>query len=178
MTETVNLISEVDSLRLSKQYYFYNGKWELMDSEYPPIARGNGGTISTAWDFAKFFQMLVYKGQYNNQRILKEETISEATSPLLEVTEAYLSEEVERELGLPSSEWYELRDPRDLGIDKHRGYGFVVSENGAFSHGGIYGTFAYADPNYDLVVIIFTQSIYGGNPGNKFIETIYDSIIE
>lgn len=178
MSETVNLISEVDSSRLSKQYYFYKGRWELMDSEYPPIARGNGGTISTAWDFAKFFQMLVNKGKYNNQIILKEETVSQATSPLLEVSEAYLSEEVEREMGLPSSEWYELRDPRDLNIDKHRGYGFVISDNGSFSHGGIYGTFAYADPNYDLVIIIFTQSIYGGNPGQRFIEIIYESIIK
>jgi len=178
MTETVHLMSEVDSSRFAKQYYFYNGEWQLMDSSYPPIARGNGGTISNAWDFAKFFQMLVNKGKYNNYKILSEQIITEATSPLLEVSEAYLSEEIERELGLPDSEWYELRDPRGLNIDKHRGYGFVVSDNGGFSHAGIYGTFAYADPKNELVIIIFTQSIYGGNPGQMFIETIYDAIIK
>lgn len=178
MTETVHLMSDVDLSRLCKQYYYFNGKWELMDVIYAPIARGNGGTISTAWDFAVFFQMLVNGGIYNNQRILNEETIKLATSPLLQIPEAYLSEEVERELGLPTSEWYEYRDARGLNIDKHRGYGFVVADNGGYSHAGIYGTFAYADPKNELVIIIFTQSIYGGNPGQEFIETIYDAIID
>jgi len=120
--------------------------------------------------------MLVNKGSYNNNKILKEKTVVEATSPIIEVSEAYLSEEIEKSLGLPSSEWYEYRDARELNIDKHRGYGFVVSDNGGYSHAGIYGTFAYADPKENLIVIIFTQSIYGGNPGQKFIETIYEAI--
>ena len=65
-----------------------------------------------------------------------------------------------------------------MNIDKHRGYGFVVSDNGGYSHAGIYGTFAYADPRHYLVIIIFTQSIYGGNPGQEFIGSIYDGIIK
>jgi len=178
MNETSNFMKDVDSSRVSKQYYLYNGKWERMETLSPPFAYASGGSISKAWDFAKVFQMLVNKGIYNNHKILEEETVIEATSPLIEVSEAYLSEEIEKELGLPSSEWYEYRDARDLNIDKHRGYGFVVSDNGGYSHAGIYGTFAYADPKSELVIIIFTQSIYGGNPGQKFIETIYDAIIK
>jgi CubicO group peptidase (beta-lactamase class C family) len=178
MKETSHFMKDVDTSRVSKQYYFYNGKWVRMETLSTPIARGSGGTISKAWDFAKFFQMLVNNGTYNNQKILEEKTVIEATSPLLEVSEAYLSEEIEKGMGLPSSEWYEYRDARDLNIDKHRGYGFVVSDNGGFSHAGIFGTYAYADLNKELVIIIFTQSIYGGNPGQKFIETIYDAIIK
>ena len=176
MNETVHHLKDIDTSRLSKQYYLYNGRWELMDVLYTPFARANAGTISTAWDFAILFQMLVNKGSYNNNKILKEKTVVEATTPIIEVSEAYLSEEIEKSLGLPSSEWYEYRDARDLNIDKHRGYGFVVSDNGGYSHAGIYVTFAYADPKEDLIVIIFTQSIYGGNPGQKFIETIYEAI--
>lgn len=178
MTETVHLMKNVDSSRLCKQYYYQAGRWELMDMSYAPIARGNGGTISTALDFARFFQMLANGGVYNNHRILLEESVKLATSPLLKVSEAYLSEEVEKEMGLPSSEWYEYRDARKLNIDRHRGYGFVVSNNGGFAHAGIFGTYAYADPKNELVIIIFTQSIYGGNPGQEFIETVYSGILD
>lgn len=178
MNETFHFKHQFDTAKMAKQYYFFNDKWEEMEVLFTPFARGNAGTISTAYDFAKLFQMLVNKGRYNNNRILEEKTVIEATSPLIDVPEAYLSEEIEKELGLPDSEWYEYRDPRGLNIDKHRGYGFVVSDNGGYSHAGIYGTFAYADPNEELVIIIFTQSIYGGNPGQKFIEIIYEAIKE
>jgi CubicO group peptidase (beta-lactamase class C family) len=176
MNETSNLWKDIDTTSVSKQYYLYEGKWERMGTLSPPFAYASGGTISNAWDFAKVFQMLVNKGTYNNHKILEEKTVAEATSPLLKVSEAYLSEEIEKGLGLPSSEWYEYRDPRDLNIDKYRGYGFVISANGGYSHAGIYGTFAYADPNEKLVIIIFTQSIYGGNPGQEFIDAIYEAI--
>lgn len=178
MNETVHLLKDLDTARMAKQYYLSDGKWELMDVLFTPFVRGNGGTISTAWDFAKLFQMLVNKGTYNGKKILSDQAVVEATSPIIEVPEAYLSEEIEKSLGLPESEWFEYRDPRGLGIDKFRGYGFVVADNGGYSHAGIYGTFAYADPEEKLVIIIFAQSIYGGNPGQAFIEKIYESIID
>ncbi len=176
MTSTFHFKHQFDTTQMAKQYYLYNNKWAEMEVMFPPFARGNSGAISTAYDFAKLFQMLVNQGIYNNSRILKASTVEAATSPIIKVSEAYLSEEIEKELGLPDSEWYEFRDSRELNIDKHRGYGFVVSDNGGFSHAGIYGTFAYADPKEELVIILFSQSIYGGNPGQKFIEIIYDSM--
>ena len=103
--------------------------------------------------------------------------MKKATSALIEVPEAYLSPEIEKEMGY-DSEWYEYRDTRDLGIDKFRGYGFVVSDEGVFSHAGIFGTFMYIDPKRELVGVILTQSIYGGNPGQSFIEAINASIID
>ena len=55
---------------------------------------------------------------------------------------------------------------------------FVVASDGGYSHAGIYGTFFYVDPNRELVIVILTQSIYGGNPGQAFIEAITDAVIE
>ena len=176
MNDTFHMLSDIDTTKMAKQYYYHNKKWKRMDVLFTPFARANAGTITTAWDFAKVFQMLVNKGAYNNFEILKQSTVKHATSPIIKISEAYLSEEVEKNLGLPSSEWYEYRDARSLNIDNHRGYGFVVSDTGGYSHAGVYGTFAYADPKEELVIILFTQSIYGGNPGQKFIETIYKAI--
>ena len=176
MNDTFHLLSNIDTTKMAKQYYIHNKKWKLMDVMFTPFARANAGTITTAWDFAKIFQMLVNKGTYNNIEILKKPTVKKATSPIIKISEAYLSEEVEKSLGLPTSEWYEYRDARSLNIDNHRGYGFVISDNGGYSHAGIYGTFAYADPKEELVIILFTQSIYGGNPGQEFIEAIYKAI--
>ena len=54
----------------------------------------------------------------------------------------------------------------------------MVSDEGVFSHAGIFGTFMYIDPKRELVGVILTQSIYGGNPGQSFIEAINASIID
>lgn len=160
----------------ASQYWFRNGAWEKLDTSGIAIPRANGGLVSNAWDFAKFCQMLLNGGRYGEHRVLEAETVALATAPLIEVSEAYLPPQVERDMGF-EFEWFEYRDTRGLGIDTHRGLGFVVSDTGAFSHAGIYGTFFYVDPNLDLVILILTQSIYGGNPGQAFIEAVTEAVI-
>jgi CubicO group peptidase (beta-lactamase class C family) len=177
MSDTHHDTWNLDQDRISVKYWFRNGEWEVMGGTPPPIARANAGMISNAWDFAKFCQVLLDKGAFSGGMLLKPETLELATSPIIEVSEAYLSVEVESEMGL-ESEWYEYRDARDLNIDRWRGLGFVVSDTGVFSHAGIYGTFFYVDPARELVGIILTQSIYGGNPGQAFIEAISEAVID
>ncbi|NQV16779.1 beta-lactamase family protein [bacterium] len=177
MTQTSHRLWGVDSTRMASQYWFTNGAWEKLDVWEIEFPRGSAGLSSTAGDFAKFGQMLLNKGKYGEHRILNEETVKVATSPLIDVPEAYLSPEIEKGMGY-ESEWYEYRDHRDRGIDTSRGYGFVVSNEGVYSHAGIFGTFLYVDPKRELVGVILTQSIYGGNPGQAFIETINQAIID
>jgi CubicO group peptidase (beta-lactamase class C family) len=177
MTQTSYKLWGVDSTRVAKQYWFTKGAWEKLDVWEVEFPRGSAGITSNASDFIKFGQMLLNKGKYGHHRILNESTVIKATSALIEVPEAYLPLEIEQEMGF-ESEWYEYRDPRDLDIDKYRGYGFVVSDKGVFSHAGIFGTFMYVDPERDLVAVILAQSIYGGNPGQQFIELINDAIVE
>jgi CubicO group peptidase (beta-lactamase class C family) len=68
--------------------------------------------------------------------------------------------------------WYCARDKRDLGLDLARGLVWVVSVDGAFSHAGFRGTFAYVNPKLDLIILILSQSRVGGNPGQAFIEAV------
>lgn len=177
MSQTSYKLWGVDSTRMSRQYWLSNGEWEKLDVWEVEFPRGSAGISSTAGDFAKFGQMLLNKGTYGGYSILKPQTVIKASSPLIDVPAAYLPLEVEKEMGF-DSEWYEFRDQRDLGIDNSRGYGFVVSNEGVFSHAGIFGTFMYVDPKRELVGVILTQSIYGGNPGQAFIEAINRAITD
>jgi len=177
MSQTSYSLWGVDSTRMAHQYWVSKGEWEKLDVWEIEFPRGSAGISSTAGDFVKFGQMLLDKGKYGKHRILDEQTVVAATSPIIDVPEAYLPLAVEKEMGF-ESEWFEYRDPRELGIDKSRGYGFVVSNEGVFSHAGIFGTFMYVDPERELVGVILTQSIYGGNPGQAFIEAINDAIID
>ena len=72
--------------------------------------------------------------------------------------------------------WYYARDKRDLGLDLARGLVWVISVDGSFSHAGFRGTFAYVNPELDLIILIFAQSRVGGNPGQEFIEVVEASI--
>ena len=38
------------------------------------------------------------------------------------------------------------------------------------------GTFAYVNPNLDLIILILAQSRVGGNPGQEFIEAVEASV--
>jgi len=177
MNDTHHDTWNLDSERVARQYWMRDGQWEVLDGTPPPIARANGGLISTAWDFAKFCQMLLDQGAYGAGEIVSEKLLTLATSPLIEVSAAYLPEEIESQMGL-QSEWYEYRDSRDLNTDRYRGLGFVVSDAGVFSHAGIYGTFFFVDPARELFGLILTQSIYGGNPGQAFIAAVNAAVLD
>jgi len=166
-----------DPERLARQYWRKDGQWEDITGTPPPLVRANGGLVGTAEQYARFCQLLLDGGTYPGGEYLSPETLALATSPLEEVDAAYLTEEVEASMGL-LSEWYEYRDLRDLGLDRHRGLGFVVSDDGVFSHGGVYGTWFWVDPSRDLFGIILTQSIYGGNPGQAFVEKVTAAVLD
>ena len=60
---------------------------EQLDTSGMAIPRANGGIVSTAWDFAKFCQMLLNGGRYGNREVLDRATVALATSPLIETEE-------------------------------------------------------------------------------------------
>ena len=135
--------------RMSVVYYKRQGKWvegwKPGDPPQYPFVRASGGLISTAMDYAVLCQMFLNKGIYGGKRILKEETVKVMTSP--HTAALYSPEERERR-----REYY--------------GYGWNVSADGVFSHGGSDGTNAWVDPNNKLIVLLFTQS-----PGEAKLHT-------
>ena len=131
--------------------------WKPGDPPTLPFVRASGGMISTAWDYAVFCQMFLNKGIYNGKRLLKPGTVDRMTSPQT----AHIYSEKEREQ-----------------LDSFYGYGWSVSKDGIFSHGGSDGTFAWVDPNYQIIGLIFTQSPGGKNPRDKFMELVKESIVD
>jgi CubicO group peptidase (beta-lactamase class C family) len=177
MTNTSHDSFAVDSKRMATTYEKTVDGWKADPQYASPFPSATGSIVSCAWDFSKFCQLFLNEGIYGGQRFLDAKTVRQATS---------LQAEAEYQYGTPNlladaktgfrPSWYYRRDKRELGIDIGYGFGWAISRNGAFSHGGIYGTFALIDPREDLIVIIFTQSRGGDAPGQEFIDAVYQAL--
>ncbi len=115
-----------------------------------PFARGSGGMISTAYDYAVFCQMFLNGGVYDGVRILEEASVEAMTSPQM-----YIGGEGD------AASYY--------------GYGWRVAD-GTFGHGGSDGTSAWVDPEREIIGLIFTQTPRGTNPSRRFRELVNLSI--
>ncbi len=147
--------------RMSVVYYKRQGNWvEGWKPGNPPqypFVRASGGMISTAMDYAVFCQMFLNGGIYNGKRILKEETVKLITTA--HTASIYSPKE---------------RSSRE----SFYGYGWSVSKEGVYSHGGSDGTMAWVDPKNELIVLVFTQSPGERNLRNRFFELVQISIFE
>lgn len=145
--------------RMSVVYGRRKGKWVAAwtpgDPSQYPFIRASGGMISTAMDYAVFCQMFLNNGIYNGKRILKEETVKLMTSP--HTVSIYTEEERERR-----TSFY--------------GYGWSVSKEGVFSHGGSDGTAAWVDPEKNIIILVFTQTRGGGKLRAPFLEMVNASL--
>ena len=140
--------------RMSVVYYERDGEggwmpgWTPGDSPQVPFVRASGGMISTADDYVIFCQMFLNGGVYGGKRFLSEESVELVTSPRIRTN--------------PGSE----------GPAGYYGYGWSVSQEGVFSHGGSDGTNAFVDPSRNLIVLVFTQTPRGNNPVSRFREIV------
>ena len=144
--------------RMSVVYYQRDGEgdwtpgWIPGDPPQVPFVRASGGMISTAADYAIFCQMYLNGGVYDGQRFISEETVALMTSPKIRT------------------------NPNAEGPPAYYGYGWSVSADGVFSHGGSDGTNAFVDPANQLIVLVFTQTPGGRNPVRRFLELVDLSI--
>jgi len=147
--------------RMSVVYYKRNGKWRegWKPGNLPqyPFVRASGGMISTAMDYAIFCQMYLNGGIYDSKRIISKETVKTMTSP--QTMSIYLPEELETRT-------------------RFYGYGWTVSKDGVFSHGGSDGTNAWVDPSNDLIVLVFTQSPGENSLRSRFFKLVQTSIFK
>jgi CubicO group peptidase (beta-lactamase class C family) len=140
--------------RMSVVYYERDSEggwmpgWTPGDPPQVPFVRASGGMISTADDYVIFCQMFLNGGVYDGKRILSEESVELMTSPRIRTN--------------PGSE----------GPARYYGYGWSVSEDGVYSHGGSDGTDAFVDPSRNLIVLVFTQTPRGPNPLSRFREIV------
>jgi len=69
--------------RIGPVYYKQDdaGQWIPGQATTIPFARGSGGMVTTAWDYAIFCQMILNGGIYNGERILDPDSVTVMLSP-------------------------------------------------------------------------------------------------
>ena len=116
---------------------------------------GHAGLFSNAHDLAALMQMLLDKGVYNGKRYLKAETVRYFT------TAPYASSNDNR---------------RGIGFDKlpiNKKGTCTASKSGSmqgFGHTGFTGTFVWADPANNTVIIFLSNRVYPDAEPNKLVK--------
>jgi CubicO group peptidase (beta-lactamase class C family) len=136
---------------------------------------GNAGLFCTANDMAKMMQMYLQKGTYGGKRYIPEKTVNEFIR----------------------CQFPQTGNRRALGFDKpyinnsenklSRSYPATSASPNSFGHTGFTGTFVWADPGNNLLLIFFTNRVYPTRENTKLIDmnlrvrihqSIYDCIKE
>ena len=122
-----------------------NGAWEIVHEDEAPFARGSGGLVSTAWDYAKFCQMYLNQGVYAGVRVMSKTSTRQASSVTIHSPFVYPTAwQLEQRRMQPR--WYYRRDSRGLGIDIGYGLGWVISSDGTFRTRGELGDVCMGRP--------------------------------
>ncbi len=153
MSDSCNHESDADNTRMSTVLKrqadgTWKEGWTPGDKPDWPFPRGSGGMVSSALDYAKFCQMLLNGGTYEEQKILSEETVKEMTSPQSKLIEAATG----------------------------YGLGWSVKEaGGGFSHSGSDGTYVWVDPENEIIGMLLTQTNGATHPRKGFRELVLQS---
>ena len=112
---------------------------------------GNAGLFGSANDLAKLMQMYMNMGTYGGKRYIDENTLKEFTR----------------------YQFPEQDNRRGLGFDKpplenkEQGYVAIDASDRSFGHSGFTGTFTWADPEHDLLLIFFSNRVYPTRASRK-----------
>ena len=109
---------------------------------------GNAGLFGRAIDVYKMMQLYQNYGQFENQRYLEEATVKEFTKT------QYPTNDNRRGLGFDKP----LLNNTELSLEE--AYPASLSSPESFGHSGFTGTFAWADPKYQLVYIFLSNRVY------------------
>ena len=115
---------------------------------------GHAGLFSNARDMAAIMQMLIDDGVYQGKQYLKPSTIKYFT------TAPYTANDNRRGIGFDK-----------LPLGKKGGATASKSASMAsFGHTGFTGTFAWADPENDLVIVFLSNRVYPDAEPNKLVK--------
>jgi CubicO group peptidase (beta-lactamase class C family) len=151
-----------ESRGLTQKVYPEKGQ----DPNYPKAAgtyfSGGAGLSSTVEDYAKFLQMYLNGGVYNENRILGRKTIE------LMMTNQLKDNSGTFQFGL------------GFGLETQKNDFLSPCSIGSFNWGGIFSTTYWADPREKLVCLIYKQ-IYPTSHGDlddRFKELVYQAIVD
>ena len=121
---------------------------------------GHAGLFSNANDVAKIMQMYLQGGSYGGQQYLKPQTIHL-------FNQRYFADQNNR---------------RGIGFDKQQfedpGPTCLCASDRSFGHSGFTGTFAWADPDYDLVYVFLSNRTYPTMENTKLVDTNFRSEVQ
>lgn len=117
---------------------------------------GHAGNFSSAYDLAKYGQMLLQKGYYGGHRYLKESTVDRFTRYV------YGTKDNSRSLGFVK---------KQIGA-KADNYDAFLSDD-AYWHTGWTGTIIVVEPRLDLVYVLLTNRTYEEKTFGLFSENSY-----
>lgn len=173
MKDTRFYLSDSQAPRLVTVHIFNQGKWNpypvtFYDPEYPRkgakrFFSGGAGLSSTTADYAKFLQMYLNGGVLNGKRILSSHTVE--TMMKNQVGDLWNGDK-----------FYGLA----FGVVTEKGVatGGLGSE-GTFDWGGYFNTQYFADPQENIIGLIFKQTSGAGNgdqTGWKFRQMVFTLI--
>ena len=115
---------------------------------------GNAGLFANASDLGKLMQMLENKGMFEGKQLIDSLTINEFTSY------QYAEDSVRRGLGFDKPKF----------IEKETGYVAPSASDKSFGHSGFTGTFTWADPEHDLVVVFLSNRVYPTRENRKIYQ--------
>ncbi|TFV94576.1 class A beta-lactamase-related serine hydrolase [Algoriphagus kandeliae] len=173
MNDTRFYLSAAQAPRLVTVYTFREGNWQaypvtFYDPDYPRkgakrFFSGGAGLSSTTADYAKFLQMYLNGGELNGKRILSSQTIETM---------------MKNQVGdlMQGDKKYGLA----FGLVTEQGVatGGIGSE-GTFDWGGYFNTQYFADPQENIIGLIFKQTSGSGNgdeTGWKFRQMVFTLI--
>ena len=155
-----------------------NGEWIIYDghpdgyydANYPKVGAkkfysGGAGLTSTAKDYARFLQMYLNGGVFNEHRILSPTTV-----------DLILSNQTNDLFG-EGNTYYGLA----FGVVTDKGFSIGGRGSvGTFDWGGYFNTQYYADPDLNIIGILMkqTQRIPWENTGNIMRQVVGASVIE
>lgn len=126
---------------------------------------GGAGLSSTAMDYARFLQMLINGGAFNNNRILSRKTIDLMTTNQI------------GELTVGNS-----KNKFGLGFEivSQEGYARKLSSVGAYRWGGMFFTSFWVDPKEELTAVFMTQvwPTKHGELNDKLAVAVYQAIAD
>jgi CubicO group peptidase (beta-lactamase class C family) len=138
---------------------------EAIEQNYPlaadqPYHSGGAGLNGPVEDYAKFCQMILNKGEFNNHRILSRKTVElMATNQLYDISNDF-------QFGL------------GLEIGTNRTFSKNLSSEESLRWGGAYGTQYIIDPKENMILLFYTNARRWTNPSvsDRFMISVYQAL--
>lgn len=164
MQDTAFYVPPEKQARLAKAYMrSENGIQELpgahlgicFDVPQPPaFESGGAGLASTIDDYAKFAQMLMNRGEYQGQQLMRPETVRYFTS-------CRLNKQQQKSVSWVHMGGYSYGNLMRVMVKPEEA--IIMTAKGEYGWDGWLGTYFANDPKNELTLLMMTQRTEGGN---------------